>query len=129
MMHNTLAAARRVTDDLCADTIEQREKIAAYAFERQVCIFHASWAVFLHEGHDLGACDCKPCEKAKYPERIAQAAWTARRAFTGSLMAEYGNLDAIKAARPDWWIEANNVSRSAGAVEARAILAELEARA
>lgn len=126
MMHNTLAAARKVTDDICSDTAEQRAKIAAYAYERQVCIFHASWAVFLHEGHELGACDCAACERAGLSKRIAAVAQAARSAFTRRLMAEYGHVEQIKAAHPDWWIEANAVTRKAANAEALRVLAELE---
>ena len=79
-----------------------------------------------HDGAELGDCNCRACERAGYPKRIATTAAIARSKFTRGLMDEFGNLEALKAAHPDWWIEANAVTRKAANAEALAVLAELE---
>jgi hypothetical protein len=119
-IHATRQDALDTTRSYVPTTNEDIEQIATYAFNHQVPVLHAAWALSIkNEGSPTLFCACAACERTGLTDRIekvAHAAWSAEA------------LKRNAAYRPvaEWLNAVNEAGHQAGLTEARSILAELE---
>ena len=120
VLHKNLEdAAAQVHSYVGTDNSERNQRVAAYAFEYQVPILHAAWAINVQDGHAT-ACSCAACERSGLDARVRVAEMTAWAAKAQELDAAHHLASA--------WIEPVTAAASAaGQREAQAVLEELEA--
>lgn len=123
-MHPTYEDALRVAKQVSArPDIDEVRDVAAYAFDHQVSIYHAGWAVSIHEDgpRKTAICFCQRCERDGSTERIGRAA---RVAWS----AEAKRIGTPGRPATEWVDHVNGVALAAGLAEARKVLAGLEAK-
>lgn len=119
MVHPSREIALELARSYSSGTSEDIEAVATYAFEHQVAIFHAGWALAVKHGH-AGYCTCAACEREGYTARIhaaTRAAWGAK--------AE--EMDAAHRPVTEWLDTVNEAAAQATLIESVVVLNELEA--